>query len=397
MFTYYVAPHESSRVEATVDAYFGHLLRRVSAPPAALASTASAASAHTAPASTPPPPPFLADFVWVHTPSQHNKVLRESATSTSLLSGIAILENKANLALLERSVEDSVPTLESHVLKGADFRAWCARRFEGGAATRGSGGGAGGAGGDGRSAGGDGCSAAGGVGAGDVDEKDSAGITKERAGDDGGLDAEGSIGQPLLAPRRRREDTWIAKDASANGGQGLFPFAAATWRGVAGQLGARTQYVVQRYVERPLLWEGQFKFHFRVYCVITADLRIHVYRRAFAHVANKPFTLPPLDGGGEGDAATTTSAAAAAAAAAYDPQVHITNVAQNVHNSDAFHAYPVVDIAVDFPAVWDGMLRLLASVMGAATPYVCVCMCVCRCRCSWSMCRWNMCVCMSGA
>ena len=52
------------------------------------------------------------------------------------------------------------------------------------------------------------------------------------------------------------------------------------------------------------------------------------HRSAFAHVANKPFQLD---------------------AAFDDTETHITNVAANVHDTELFHAYPVVDLPVEHP------------------------------------------------
>ena len=87
--------------------------------------------------------------------------------------------------------------------------------------------------------------------------------------------------------------------------------------------------MVQLYVHRPLLWEGRFKFHLRVYCVLTAQMQFHCYRRAFAHVSNKPFTLSCFDP----DHHAPRGAAARGGGASqegeryFDHEVHITNVA----------------------------------------------------------------------
>ena len=256
-FTYYISPHESSRVEAAVDQNFSAELHRAD-------DTVI---------------PARADFVWLHTPTQHDRQLREASTIVSQLSGIEVLENKANLALLEQDV--AAPTLASFVVKGrAGFVAWAQQRAQDTVAT-----------------------------------------------------------------------VWIAKDASANGGQGLFVFSTHSWETTAAQLDPErpTVYVVQRYVERPLLWENQFKFHFRVYCVLTADRRMWCYRRAFAHVANKPFALDaPFE----------------------DTETHITNVAANVHNEELFHPYPIVDLPSERPHLWAAMGTLFASLMTVAAPFM---------------------------
>ena len=39
---------------------------------------------------------------------------------------------------------------------------------------------------------------------------------------------------------------------------------------------------------QPALWRTR-KFHWRVYCVLTADMQLLVYEMGFVHVANKPF------------------------------------------------------------------------------------------------------------
>ena len=55
-------------------------------------------------------------------------------------------------------------------------------------------------------------------------------------------------------------------------------------------------YVIQEYVARPLLWPDGCKFHFRIYAVLSATMAVHIYRKAFAHVANKPFRTDPEGG-----------------------------------------------------------------------------------------------------
>ena len=251
-FTYYISPCESSRVEATIDEHFSGLFRRLESPGDA-----------------------AVDFVWIHTFTEDHTELRDRGCVVSSVCGIELLENKPDLAVLERSV--AAPTLESHVIKGTQFRRWCRDRF--------------------------------------------------------------STGEAKL---------WIAKDANANGGDGLYTFSQDNWEAVSSKLGSGAEYVIQRYVERPLLWENQFKFHFRVYCVLTADMRFYSYRHAFAHVANKPFQLQSLN----------------------DNEVHLTNVAANIHNPELFHPYPVVDLPEEYPEVWSRLQVLFSGVIKSASRFM---------------------------
>ena len=144
-------------------------------------------------------PPKRADFVWLHTTTQHDRDLRANPDThiVSQLSGINIFEDKANLALLLQRFHEtqkttnsgvaatdtqptrSVQTLESHVInRREEFRNWCIARFS------------------------------------------DSGPSK------GGF--------------------WIAKDSTANGAQGLHPFGCDNWQAVLKVIRPKTRFVNQR-------------------------------------------------------------------------------------------------------------------------------------------------------
>ena len=114
---------------------------------------------------------------------------------------------------------------------------------------------------------------------------------------------------------------WIVKDALENSGQGLWIVSGSNWREVAGRVKQRlgtsrgVDLIAQEYVQQPALWDGGFKYHLRVYTVLTAVGEVFVYRKAFAHIANKPYTpaFQPSCGG-------------------FESEIHITNVASNARN-----------------------------------------------------------------
>ena len=238
-----------------------------------------------------------ADFVWMHRPTTATAALREKAHVCSLLSGTSVLEDKRNLALLQERM--TVPTLESFVCENVhQFRRWCSARF----------------------------------GA-------------------GGL-----------------RGMWMCKDSGANGGDGLWVLTAANWESVAQSVSAYSDlipavsakpiFVVQKYVERPLLWPDGCKFHFRVYVVLTATMQCYIYRSAFAHVANRPFSSTPTPNSETGSAAF------------FDSEVHITNCAKNIHDSSSFHRYPSVHLPTAYPGVWASLQALMADVAQAAAPFM---------------------------
>ena len=137
-FTYYISPYERSRIRAVIqsnfDKYFVQDLG---------IQENVTKSAHF--------PPNRADFVWLHTITQHDRGLLANPDThiVSQLSGINVFEDKANLALLLRRLQEtqksttyqdaatdatqptsSVQTLESHVINGREeFSNWCTARF----------------------------------------------------------------------------------------------------------------------------------------------------------------------------------------------------------------------------------------------------------------------------
>lgn len=272
-YTFYVSPHEISRIPNLIEEVFSRYFRALTAEEVAAGE--------------------VADFVWLHKSTKATDKLRESAAVCSLLSGFEVMEDKRNLALLQQRME--VPTLESYVCETpARLTHWCQRQFSEG----------------------------------------------------------GECGM------------WMVKDAGGNGGDGLWVLTRENWTETVAQVEQHSSnarsgagpivYVVQKYVERPLLWPDGCKFHFRCYVVLTATMEFYIYRNAFAHVANKPFctTYDALSDGtrsGSGDGN------------GFDKEVHITNCSQNIHDASQFHRYPQVNLQSDYPIVWKNMIVLFAD------------------------------------
>mmetsp|Transcript_43956 Transcript_43956/g.86642 ORF Transcript_43956/g.86642 Transcript_43956/m.86642 type:complete len:531 (+) Transcript_43956:111-1703(+) len=159
------------------------------------------------------------------------------------------------------------------------------------------------------------------------------------------------------------DEIWVLKDANSNGGAGVHFISRRNWRLVLCSLSRSdsrgcASYVVQRYVEAPLLWRGTGrKFHFRVYMLIRGDFSVFVFPLAFAHVANAPLEYAIERG------EYTYSAAA-----------HLTNVATNASDIGSFSGYHIVDLqgadVGEFPGVWDKTCSLACDVVDAAYPFL---------------------------
>jgi len=128
--------------------------------------------------------------------------------------------------------------------------------------------------------------------------------------------------------------TWVIKDANCNGAGGIW---IVSKRNIAEFLRRKQsdeilfedhRYVAQKYAFPPLLWKGR-KSHVRCYCVLTADGKCYVHRKAFLHVANSSFT-------------DFTSSCTS------DQCVHITNCCANSHDEEKFAG----EICIDFEDDW---------------------------------------------
>ena len=53
----------------------------------------------------------------------------------------------------------------------------------------------------------------------------------------------------------------------------------------------------------------------------------------------------------------------------YDPEVHISNVAANIHDENSFHNYPTVDLPTEFPNVWLKLQNTMKNVMKSINIY----------------------------
>ena len=140
---------------------------------------------------------------------------------------------------------------------------------------------------------------------------------------------------------------WMVKAERGNGGFDVWPLHAGNLSSVVAKLPASDTFVVQKYVDRPELHGGEFKFHYRVQLLVTADSRAFLFRQAMKLPAAEAFSLAPGDG------------------AAFE-RAHITNQAQ----TDPQHAAEMLteDIAGQRPALWAKLLRAVGALVAAAEP-----------------------------
>ena len=161
-----------------------------------------------------------------------------------------------------------------------------------------------------------------------------------------------AAGGEFMPPSQCARNMWIVKPEKLLGGQGielassvaevaavLDRAAAAGLRTAEGGIVAPgANWVVQKYVERPLLLGGR-KFDVRVLALVTDAWDVYVYEHGFCRLTSAPYSL---ERGGGGAAAASAAASASAAAASSDfsagagfsKVAHITNHCYQVTASE---------------------------------------------------------------
>jgi len=172
---------------------------------------------------------------------------------------------------------------------------------------------------------------------------------------------------------KHEEEWWILKATGANGGGDVYlmpPFRASVPASLS--LHPDEPYVIQRYLTRPLLYEGKYKFHYRVYALLriaAADddkekkeegcpeegagfYQPWLYRRAFILRAAKPYPVA-TDEDNEKNVETT----------------HLTNLSLN-KGEPGYPGQIPVDLAEEHPALFEQMKAQWAAVVEPAAPFL---------------------------
>ncbi|CAM9903066.1 unnamed protein product [Ectocarpus sp. 6 AP-2014] len=289
------------------------------------------------------------DFVWETTVTKQQQRRHRDARVLNRLSGAQVLEDKANLVLLQRLM--TAPTLESYAVNGRNAVArWAQQRFKEQNLPR--------------------------------DRPPPPPSTRE-AGyphDDQFLARKRALVQGTSAATETtqeseavgnghagEEDWWCVKAAGGNGGLDIWVLHKGNWKMVTEALSEHESYVIQRYVARPMLWQGR-KFHFRAYALLRADMSAWLYRTAYILSASRPYSLGGNDSRDDGVRVGADVADMHRAAFA-DEFVHISNLAVNKHTEGHPGQVPC-DLPSEYGALWPKMLELLGSLVDAATPFM---------------------------
>jgi len=176
------------------------------------------------------------DFVWETTCEREWRKSHASSCVFNKLHNTQILENKANLAFLQKKM--SCPSLKTVVAtSSSEVASWLANYFS---------------------------------------ESLNSTIFIDRS-------------QPIEL------DWWTIKASKGNGGRDIWFANRHNFAEVVQELPKNDEFVIQRYVDNPMLWQGKKKFHFRCYTLLRADMSALLYERAYVLTAGNDYCTSSTD------------------------------------------------------------------------------------------------------
>lgn len=90
-------------------------------------------------------------------------------------------------------------------------------------------------------------------------------------------------------------DWWVVKASAGNGGRDIWMVHAHNYESELHDLPVDQEYVLQRYVARPLLYKGSKKFHFRCYGLCRGDGQSWLYQNSFILTAGLDYNEDTTD------------------------------------------------------------------------------------------------------
>lgn len=155
-------------------------------------------------------------------------------------------------------------------------------------------------------------------------------------------DTSSSNGQDLTT-----SDWWVVKASNGNGGRDIWMIHRDNYLTALDDLPDDHEYVIQRYVNKPLLWQGTKKFHFRCYAFMQENGAAWLYDMAFILSAGWEYNT-------EGGA---------------DPRRHVTNLSVNKHLPHHPGQVPC-NIPSEYPDLYPSIVNLWKETVVAAWPFV---------------------------
>jgi hypothetical protein len=142
------------------------------------------------------------------------------------------------------------------------------------------------------------------------------------------------------------KDWWAVKASAGNGGKDVWIINKSNFKDILKELPGNNEFVIQKYVDRPLLYKGKKKFHFRCYSVLNADMSVLIYEKAFILSASMDY-----------DKEDSNS------------MKHITNLSVNKASIDHPGQVPC-HLPTEYPDLFERIKELWLDIAEASAPFM---------------------------
>lgn len=140
-------------------------------------------------------------------------------------------------------------------------------------------------------------------------------------------------------------DWWVVKSSKGNGGKDIWIVSQDNYQSIVLTLPTKDQFVIQKYVENPLLYCGK-KFHYRCYACIFGDMSSYIYSHAFILTASNEYNKNNAN----------------------EILTHITNLAVNKKSKSHPGQIPV-DLELH-PIIFANIINMWSNLVTAAIPFI---------------------------
>ncbi|KAJ1427693.1 tubulin-tyrosine ligase family-domain-containing protein, partial [Ochromonadaceae sp. CCMP2298] len=140
-------------------------------------------------------------------------------------------------------------------------------------------------------------------------------------------------------------DWWVVKASKGNGGRDVWILNAGNADKVLSELEPLEEYVIQKYVNHPILFKGK-KFHFRCYSAMMGDGSALVYQKSFILSAGMDFDYKDDD-----------------------MRKHVTNLSVNKR----FKGHPgqvTCNMPIEFPEIYIEVKKMWGAIVDAAYQFM---------------------------
>jgi hypothetical protein len=139
---------------------------------------------------------------------------------------------------------------------------------------------------------------------------------------------------------------WAIKASKGNGGKDVWIVNPSNYEDIMNEIQTDEEYVIQKYIMNPSLWNGRKKFHYRCYTTLCGDMSSFLYTMSYLLTASTDYDAADAD---------TTK--------------HITNLSVNKHSPGHPGQVPF-NIQIQCPKVFAQISDVWCAAVEASSPFL---------------------------